>query len=221
MLITKYFLFLHLPKTGGSFVADVCYRHLPREWRIENDIHPHAAYEEVRDRFPALPMLCFVRNPWDWYVSWYHYLVQNPPAGPHTVENRPMWVLAFERGRTDFKTAVTRACTGASFGNPITSGVMRERGLDHYSALYEIKIGRGIEEGRVEVGRYENLRPDLLGFLERHDVPIGEDFREIVASRAPVRASERGDYRVYYDDELRDLVAGKARGLIDRYEYRF
>jgi hypothetical protein len=222
LLITNHFLFLHLPKTGGSFVTELCFRNLPRDWRLPNDLHPHASYAEVKGRFGHLPMLCFVRNPWDWYVSWYEYLIENPPEGPHTLENRPMWVMAFERGEGDFETVVRRALTGDSFGNRLTSDLMHERRIDHYSALYRIKVGEGVDEGAVEVGRYENLREDLLSFLDRHDVPIGDDFRELVRSQPPVRASSRrGDYRDYYDDELRDLVGLKAREIVERYGYEF
>jgi hypothetical protein len=221
MLITKYFLFLHLPKTGGSFVSEVCHRNLPSEWGIGNDIHPHASYEEVKNRFGELPMLCFVRNPWDWYVSWYHYLLDNPPEPPHTIENTPMWASAFEHGKADFGTVVTRACRNESFGNPVTRNVMREQGLDHYSALYEVKVGGGIEAGRVEAGRYENLREDLLAFLDRHEVPIDDHFRAIVRNAPPVRASSRSDYRSYYDEDLRDLVGEKAHALVERYGYSF
>jgi hypothetical protein len=221
MLITKHFLFLHLPRTGGSFLSELCYRSLPREWRIPNEIHPHAPYSEVKDRFSHLPMICFVRNPWDWYVSWYHHHIENPPEGPHTIENRPMWVTAFGLGESDFATVVRSACTGESFGNRITSDVMREQGLDHYSALYRIKVGEGIEEGKVETGSYENLREDFLSLLDRHEVPITEEFRERVRSAPPVRATRRRAYREYYDDELRALVGEKARAIIERYGYSF
>jgi hypothetical protein len=221
LLITRYFLFLHLPKTGGSFVAQVCHRHLPREWRIPNDLHPHAAYAEVKERYSHLPMLCFVRNPWDWYVSWYFYLTQHPPDDPQTLDDMPMWVNAFERGKSDFRTVVRRALTGERFGNRLTSDLMRERGIDHYSALYRIKVGDGVDQRKVEPGRYENLIEDLLSFLARHRVPVSAEFEKQIRSHPPVRASRRGDYRDYYDDELRDLVREKAHEIIERYGYEF
>ena len=33
--------------------------------------------------------------------------------------------------------------------------------------------------------------------------------------------SDRGQYRSYYDDRLRDLVAHKARLIVERYGYEF
>jgi hypothetical protein len=220
MLITRYFLFIHLPKTGGQFVREVCDRYLPAEWRVPNDIPPHAPYREVKDRFPDLPILCFVRNPWDWYVSWFHYIRETPPLESHPAA--AMWETAFELGKSDFAETVRRACTGEGFGNPNTAGVMRERGIDHYSAIYWQMAGDGVEEGRVEVGRSEDLVGDLVGFLERHDVPLSPEFEEKVRNHPRVGTGKRAqDYRSYYDDELRELVADKARGLIQAYGYSF
>jgi hypothetical protein len=221
MLITKYFVFLHMQKTGGSFVAHACYRKLPREWRFENDLDPHGTYGEIPEQFRDLPVLCFVRNPWDWYVSWYHWLIANPPEGPHTLENTPMWVSAFDRGRAGFRETVWRACSGEGFRHRFTEPLMRELDIDHYSAEYLRKVGTGIEDGRIDVGKYENLRDDVLAFMHGHRVPITREFEEEIRTGAPRRASERGSYRSYYDDELRDLVGYKARAIIDRYGYSF
>jgi hypothetical protein len=217
MLITKHFLFLHVPRTGGQFIRGLCAQHLPREWVIRNSLGPHTPYREIAADFADLPMLCFVRNPWDWYVSWYHYLTQDEPEK----RTGPMWRVGFGEGRKDFKQAVTSACTGRDFGNPRTGPVMAERGVDHYSAVFWNTAGEGVEAGRVEVGRFENLADDFLAFLDRHDVPIPEGLRRDLHDVPAFGASRRGPYRDYYDDELRDLVADRARALIAAFEYSF
>jgi hypothetical protein len=217
MLITVHFVFLHVPRTGGQFVRKTCLNHLPREWLIRNSLRSHTPYEQIVDEFGDLPMLAFVRNPWDWYVSWYHYLTQRE----QNPENGPMWVTAFDRGRNDFKTTVTNACTGRSFDNPRTAPIMEERGVDHYSALIESIVGSGVEEGRVTIGRYETLADDLEAFLERHGIPVGPAFLHALRAEPPYGASRRDRYQDYYDDELRDLVADGARALIAEHGYSF
>ncbi|MGH2979950.1 MAG: hypothetical protein ACRDLQ_09995 [Solirubrobacterales bacterium] len=217
MLITRYFVLIHIPRTGGNFIRDVCFAHLPRNWLIRNALNLHTPYEEIADDFSDLPMLCFVRNPWDWYVSWYHHQTQ------HYREERsgPMWVSAFDRGRNDFRQTVVNCCVGENYENPATKPIMQKLDVDHHTARFIQLTGSGIESGHIEVGKYERLREDFLDYLERHDVPVSRAFAERVSTEPPKHTTKRAPYREYYDDELRDLVAQKARLMIDRYGYEF
>jgi hypothetical protein len=217
MLITKHFAFVHVPRTGGNFIRDVCFEHLPSEWLIRNALPIHTPYDELAHDFSDLPMVCFVRNPWDWYVSWYHHQTQHYPFE----RSGRMWMTAFAGGRNDFRQTVWNCCTGENFENPTTGPIMRELDVDHYTARFIEMTGSGIETGRLEVGRYERLRGDFRDFLERHDVPVGDDFLARLAEDSAKHASERGPYRDYYDEELRDLVGRKARLLIERFGYEF
>lgn len=221
MLITRHFALVHVPKTGGSFIADLCRRHLPPDWHVESSLGPHAPWDRIADTHGDLPAISFVRNPWDWYVSWYHSMVQNPPDEPHTIERRPVWVGLFGRGDYDFKRTVTNACTGENFHNRPLAEVMHERGIDLYSAFHQRIAGRGIDAGRVEVGRFERLREDFLSFLQRHDVPVPDGMVREIKDAPPYNASRRGPYRDYYDDELRELVRSRARSIVDVYGYEF
>jgi hypothetical protein len=217
MLITSDFLFLHVPRTGGRFLRTLCYEHLPPERMIRNALSPHTGYDVVAHDFADLPMIAFVRNPWDWYVSWYHHLMQTTPEE----QRGPQWESAFGRGRNSFKQAVTIACTGDGFGKVQTVETMRERNIDHFSAMFWRRAGIGAEAGRVEIGRYENLGGDFMAFLERHDVPVPAEMSKALADAPRVGATHREEYRSYYDDELRDLVAEKARGVIADHGYSF
>jgi hypothetical protein len=236
IIITKYFVFLHVPKTGGTFVTKML-RELPREWtlhdppKVYNEHFPpefanerparaHIRYDQVPPAFSDLPMLCFVRNPWDWYVSWYQWAQEFrrdklPPS---------VWVDLFDEGKNDFKQTIRNCCTSRSFDHSPPGSrwqeVMREEDVDLFTAMYSLQVGKGIRDGRVEVGRFENLREDLLAFLERHEVPIDPAFSEAVRGSPKARSSSRGSYQQYYDEELRDLVASKSR-LAEEYGYSF
>ncbi|HEU0024225.1 MAG TPA: hypothetical protein VFQ12_06320, partial [Thermoleophilaceae bacterium] len=63
-----------------------------------------------------------------------------------------------------------------------------------------------VREGRIHVGRFEHLRTDFVAFLDLHQIE-GAELREFVLAAAPINPSERGDYRSYYDDQSRELVA--------------
>ena len=223
MLITKHFAFVHVPKTGGTFLYDLCREHLPGDWLIENELTQHSPYralrrEVARGALPAavadLPVIAFVRNPWDWYVSWYHHEMVQPP------DRSRWWLDRYDFASQDFKQIVTKACTESS-GEQMQMRLMRRERMDFYSAGFALLVKEGVPDGAIEVGRFENLRDDFLAFLGRHGVPVDGAFEEAVRSSVPVNVSARSDYRGYYDDELRELVADRASDLIAEYGYTF
>jgi hypothetical protein len=216
MLITKHFLVLQLPRTGGELLRDACLESLPATDLIPNDLHIGMPYDELVDDFGDLPMLSIVRNPWSWYRSWYRHMTEVHPDH----RSGPVWESAFERGRSDFGTVVTRACTGEGFVSPRTSRVMREHDCDHLTALHLRAVGSGLDDGRVEIAKFETLAEDFLDFGARHGVAgIGE----IAAALRDRLDEENGKrpYRDLYDDDLRELVGRRARLLADRYGYEF
>lgn len=103
------FLFQHIPKTAGCSVTEQLepFGHRPEtlpvnrmlervgirvnlvigpyKWKRFRD---HSDMETIRRVLPAqvfdsLYKFAFVRNPWDWLVSRYHYITQSPHHGQH------------------------------------------------------------------------------------------------------------------------------------------
>lgn len=76
MYITDGFVFLHLPKTGGTWMrhafdaADMKWTHHPSF----NTIHLPAGY--IPPEHEHKPAFVLVRNPWDWWVSHFNYTRQ-------------------------------------------------------------------------------------------------------------------------------------------------
>ncbi len=85
MIVTKRFVFIHMPKTGGTFVRTVLERlgHLlgtqsvsPPRWRtlfIHPDNHKHATCRDVPEAHRNKLILSSVRNPYDLWVSEYEF----------------------------------------------------------------------------------------------------------------------------------------------------
>lgn len=217
MVLTRHFALLHVPRTGGQFVRKVCFEHLPEQWFIRNALDAHTPYEVIADDFADLPMFSLVRNPWDWYVSIYHYMTQTRRPD----FDGPMWESAYERGKAPFATAVRRLCTGEGLDNPTTKPIMERLGCDHYTARWWQIAGAGVEAGKVEVGHFESLQRDFLAFLEGHRVPVGRTFIEALASEPPFGASKRETYPSYYDEPLRELVRTSSRLIVETYGYEF
>jgi hypothetical protein len=204
VLIAKDFVFVHVPKTGGTFIMKICQEHL--DCRIED---PHTPW----DRAPDLPIFSIVRNPWDWYVSWFHYHSRRGGEGD------PLWEKLFDSGRRNFAETVKAHCNPPP-GRPAFDRA-RKRGWDIYTTWFWRIAGRGTKEGRVEVGHFENLREDFIVFLERHSAST-PDLIEALRTAPAENSSQRGRrYQDYYDDELRDLVGQRARVIVEKFGYRF
>src|SRR5690242_4920400 len=69
MLVTDKFVFIHLPRTGGTFIADVITKFFPST----REIGYHLPRELLPKEYAHLPVLGTVRSPWEFYVSWYHH----------------------------------------------------------------------------------------------------------------------------------------------------
>jgi hypothetical protein len=217
MLVTEQFVFVHVPKTGGSFVRTLIHTHM----QVVAEYPGHASYDRLPPEFANLPALRIVRNPWDWYVSHYHYAhAQGKPGlagdlffGPDRRAPFPEFIAAV--------CATPELPSSVGGPGPRWMRAMKELDCDFYTALDHVMVG-----GRpnVEAGRFEHLREDLLAFLGRHDIAVGETFREaILASpviHPPHGPTDRESYPSYYDERLRDLVRFRCP-LVPRYGYEF
>jgi len=92
MIVTDRFVFLHLHKSGGSFVNECLRRH----WPGVREIGYHLPRSLVPAAFAQLPVIGLVRNPWSYYVSWYSFQQQRsqPNALFQILSDGDGWTLA-------------------------------------------------------------------------------------------------------------------------------
>lgn len=124
MLISysKKFIFVHVFKTAGTSVTKAlepyCYKPQslrPRNWTtllttprnhlLRRKMHKHASAKEIRQElgpivYDAFFKFSFVRNPWDWLVSLYHYILENPANEGYVNTTAMGSFSAFVRSRT-------------------------------------------------------------------------------------------------------------------------
>jgi hypothetical protein len=65
MIVTKYFVYIHTSRTAGTYLNKLFLEHVPGAQMIQY----HGHLRDLPPAFSHLPVIGFVRNPWDWYVS--------------------------------------------------------------------------------------------------------------------------------------------------------
>jgi hypothetical protein len=213
--LRRNFLFVHIAKTGGTSVRAALERERWREpWalarflcsrlsalsghRLGVKLPRHAKAIAAREMLPRevydrLFKFAFVRNPWDLQVSSFHHIRRERPhlLGPHQD------FAAFLRHKLD---------PARPYQYHIDTSI--ERQSDYLVDLH----GNVIVDF---VGRYERLEEDFAEACRRIGIaPPALPHRR--------RATDRGrDYRGYYTDETRALVADHFRPDIEMFGYPF
>lgn len=71
MLVTDRFVYLHMPKTAGTWVQ----HHMKGAL---GGVHPsplsHVRVSNFAEHLEGRIVFGTVRNPWDWYISWYQFI---------------------------------------------------------------------------------------------------------------------------------------------------
>lgn len=235
MIVTERFVFIHVHKTGGQFLNDVIKRCIP-EHRTIGYHFPHA---EVPPGAEHLPVVGMVRNPWDWYVSWYAF---NKRPGT----SNPLFDVVSNGGRESFESTarnlvnlgsarpesaaqrdeLIRLLPESLAGNRgvgLTRDSIRDlssSGKGYYSWLFDRMLGDE-RDSQALIGRFENLGPDFLDIMERLSVREIESLRRELGRHERKNVSRHTHYSHFYDDELAALVAEKEDGIVRRFHYEF
>ncbi|RMD68052.1 MAG: sulfotransferase [Gammaproteobacteria bacterium] len=208
------FLFVHIPKTGGTSIraalAPLRFRD-PLYWlmfpchklsrltghRLGTKFPRHAKAIAAREMLPrevfdGLFKFAFVRNPWDLQVSSYHHLRRERPH-----------LIAHVKDFRDFVRYKLDPERPPQFHLDVSS----EKQVDYLRDLSGAMI--------VDfVGRYERLEEDFAEVCRRIPIPP----RPLPHRR---KAKGRGDFRRYYDSATADLVAQRFAEDIETFGYRF
>lgn len=235
MMVTDRLVFLHLHKSGGSFVNHILQRHFPRAREI--------GYHLPRSLIPAsdagLPILGLVRNPWSYYVSWYAFQRQRP-------QPNALFRVASDEGRLDFNRTIGNLLDlgqnetmlaqvverlpvdyGTRGLNLPGFALARIRGSDagFYSFLhdYMYRAASPEDEARqpLHIGRMEGLPTELLRLFDAVGQAVGNECRDEILRSSARNKSAHGPHAGYYNDPLRKRVARADAALLARYGYAF
>lgn len=211
MIVSKHFVFVHFPKAGGSFVRAVLGETAPHEWNIR-EYAWHKKLSTLPQELRMLPVIGYVRNPFDWYVSWYAYM-----RGEYLRQGcaNSFFRVASDHGARSFKETM-RFILDCEMDElypecPFPGSV--------FGCHFACHFGNDLEN--VNIGRFEDLRADLVRLLVECCTTIPEEMRACIQTHEKVNASRRGQYRSYYDKDLRDIILQRDREVLHRFDYGF
>ena len=206
MILSNYFVFIHFPKTGGSFFRELCRKHAPPEWEIEIT-DDHRPIRDLPDKYRNLPVIGFVRNPYDWYVSWYFYL---KGRGDNEFFNR-----ASGNGNKTFKETML-----AIFEMDLSE--LFEINCFYSSSSYGCYMNYmfGNKLDALRIGKFEKLRNDLFCILNGIIV-LPEEFKRLIIEHPKINVGHHNHYRIYYDEELRKIVYDRDKLILEKFDYLF
>jgi len=190
--------FIHIPKTGGHTISNVMGGyHKNRDRKHGRHIKPEQYAKLYPDEWPSFYKFTFVRNPWDKVIS---YLTGLRKDGKQIREDDEYF--------QNYVKSI-RDCIRELKNNPIlnkvhmqlqTSWLLNDKGKP-YKYNY--------------IGRTENFNEDMNNILSDLGLSKREEFKRTFVS------TRRRDYREYYDEETRDVVADIYKKDIEYLGYTF
>jgi hypothetical protein len=230
MIVTDSFVFVHLPRTGGTFVYEIIRKFFPSA----REIGHHLPRELLPREYSHLPVLGTVRNPWDFYVSLYHYVWPKDAASKFVSwmsENARLGFIGSIRnllnlGANDERLDVLIELlpeqvdySRRHIPNVTKDAVRRVRGtgVSYYTFRFKEMFGNADD---VFFCRLETLKQDLVAFFEGIGAATDE-LRDYVLRSDKKNMSEHLHYSTYYTPDLAELVSIRDRPLIERFGYVF
>ncbi len=191
MLIFKNAVFLHVPKTGGTWVkAAVSNAGIEfEEYLVDGDIHGDLSYCPFRDRF----IFAFVREPLSVYQAYWRF------------KTMVGW---------DQRNPFDMDCAAPTFHTFVENVLRLEPAW--CSRMFEDYVGRTVADEISFVGRYEALADDLVRALGM----IGASFDEpALRATPPVNMSTVSRELTQWPPELEARVRRSEERALLRFGY--
>ena len=212
---THQFIFFHVAKTAGMSMRDALQPYtqeldrfkISRPQRTTNG-QPNRMYEvwealllhaKARDAKKELPpelfdscfKFAFVRNPWDWQVSMYQFILRQETYAKHEIVKRLGGFEEYLEWVIDTP-------------NPYPRGTPKQQSDMVVDSRGELLVDY--------VGRYESLTRDFQAVCDR---------LRIDASLPHLNATAHPAYVSYYNERTKRLVADNFPADVELFGYRF
>lgn len=212
MLLSQHFVFVHIPKTGGTWVREILQENAPASWQMQVRFPGHHPASAIPAEYQTAPRLACVRNPWDWYVSLFHFWKTHHTTRTGGFAPPPEHWGAVER---QWAKLIADSPTFEPFVRLVMEGSAPWKGLGEL--LVKMIDAPGPP---FEFLRCERLRAELRDWLDKRGLlnrPLDVAIRD-----SPKKMTSPHDHYVnYYTPQLRELVREREREIVERFEYEF
>jgi len=209
------FIFIHIPKTAGSSIGDPSYKKFRKGSLIqylEDGDEAHQGHikaidlkKKVKEPWQDFFKFCFVRNPWDRLVSAYSFYKQSVSS----VSSLISFTQEYYKRHTVLGQQISKCQDFREFCLN-----MQNYELDlHFEP--QLNFITDTENNVLVdfIGRFENLKGDLEKICDRIKIPQIE--------LPHYRKTKRKDFKIYYDDETKEIVSKKYQNDIEFLNYSF
>lgn len=186
-------IFIHIPKAAGQSVSLALFndKH-PGHWSITD-------FEwENKGKLNKYYKFTIVRNPWDRLVSAYHYLKNTTPY------------------EADKSFARKNLSEFESFESFVLNGLERPEVLNWVHFRPQISFLKN-EAGKLDInfiGRLENLTTDFRVITEELQM-------NGISLPDKTNVSQRDSYKLYYTEEMIDIVRRVYNDDVNEFDYEF
>ncbi|MEM7433454.1 MAG: hypothetical protein AAF351_16135 [Pseudomonadota bacterium] len=234
MIVTDHFVYIHTSRTGGTFLNRLIMNQVPGARMIQY----HGCLRDLPAQFAELPVIGFVRNPYDWYVSMFY---------DYRRKQQYVFQVLSDMGERDFDDTVTRFLNlgdgsddSQSLLQRLAAAAPREirrqkpgrrelpgliaRDFEQYTdniGYFSWLFRRMYATDRshdVRIGRFENLRDEARRLFEETGTPVTARIDAYLNQAQPMNSSPRPTDTVY-SDALAGLIAERDSELIKTYGY--
>lgn len=228
MIVCSKFVFLHLHKSGGTFINKMISTCVP----YAQQIGYHFPYSKLPASYRRLPIIGTVRNPWAYYVSWYAF--QMKMKQPNAL------FMAISKNNTlDFEGTIFNLLNISSdeelFSNVSSllpqnfqnKGLnltkqcikpIQNTGIGFYSFLFNRLYENSADPTVIKM---EQLRSGFSEVMSKLRVEPQQKIQNFLDKSPVMNTSEHRAYQGYYSKELNNRIADVDSAVIDNYKYSF
>lgn len=211
--------FIHIPKTGGSALTNYFSKHYPRIQTLshhpfpKNQIFntPNGSNSGISGKINKGDYtFTILRNPYDYWVSNFFYSIKHSPPG------HGFWYGKY--GRMDHKEHFKLFVTDVHKRH--NDKVLETDSMTAYYNCFCYDENKKFTPQYV--GKLENLNSDLAKILKKCNQPIVVEPGDFFSNSSnKINQTKHKHYSFYYDDEVKSMIKGLEKKIIDKYNYSF